>query len=88
MTLGTPFIAEEASKKLWDDKARQIYSEYVSSLYGQEYVAQKESEEAAQDQKQREEGLIKFYEEVIKIAKPKLSRDGQGMLHVTGLPKV
>lgn len=88
MTLGTPFITEEASKKLWDDKAREIFSEYVSSIYGQEFLLKEEEDLEALSQKEKEEGLRKFYDEVVKNTQPKLSRDGQGSLHVTGVPKV
>lgn len=87
LAIGTPFITDPDNKKAWDTQAKKIYSDYVDALVGRvSQSAEEESEE--QSQTQREESLRKFYQEVIQNTAPKLSRDGQGVLHVTGLPKI
>lgn len=86
-TIGTPFITDANDKTTWDSQAKAFYSEYVDALIGRESAPAPEDKEA-KSQAEREAGLRKFYEEVVQKTNPKLSRDGDGRLHVAGLPSV
>lgn len=87
MTIGTPFIPDQENKNAWDNQAKKIYAEYVDALIGKVTPSQEEDLED-RSQKEKEEGLRRFYQEVIQKTSPKLSRDGSGLLHVAGLPKI
>lgn len=83
-TIGTPmFSSEEASRK-WSKKAGRIFDEYLSGLFGVPDIGLKEEEREEAEQEQ----LLEFYNKVVKPSKVKLSRNGEGKLTATGLPKV
>jgi hypothetical protein len=79
--LGTPNMIDAENRAKWDKEAKALYSDYVHLLLGLEEA---DHEKEAEDEKTT---LMDYYENVVKPSAPVLSRDGQGNLHVKGLPE-
>lgn len=79
LTIGSPMITDKDNRQKWDKQARDVFDKYVGLLMGVESV---EDPQAAADAK-----LLEYYETVVKPSAPVLSKDKDGKLSVSGLPK-
>jgi len=83
-TLGTPNFIDEETKRKWSRRASNIFDEYLALLFNVPFVPD-DTEEREEEEKARK---LEYYEKVVKPSAPRLSRDGEGRLIVTSLPKL
>lgn len=77
-TIATPSFSEDSGRRAWHKQAKDTFDEYVMLMIGKEEVPV-DTEEAKMQQ---------FYNDVLKNSAPKLSKDQDGKLVVTDLPRL
>lgn len=76
--IATPTFSEDSGRRAWEKQAKTTFDEYIMLMLGKEELPEDKEETKMQ----------KFYDEVIKNSSPKLSKDSEGKLIATDLPRL